>query len=71
MEHPFTDEELLIIFESTRVALADCEIEERIGEALDVSVDEMIRIADKVGDFMGTPLCVDPVAYDGEELEEI
>ena len=49
----FTDEELIIILEAARIAMADEDISAYIGEETDLSFDEMLRISDKVHRFMG------------------
>jgi|TARA_Y100000034_G_scaffold131097_1_gene191064 hypothetical protein len=52
MKHPFTDEELTVIFEAANLSIADAEIFDYIADKLDISDDEMKRISDKLYDFM-------------------
>ena len=52
MNHPFTDEELTIIFEAANLGISDAEIFDYVAENLDISDDEMKRISDKLCEFM-------------------
>ena len=47
-KHPFTDEELGILLEAARVALGRYESFTRIANELDLSDDELKRVADKL-----------------------
>ena len=52
MDHPFTYEELTIIFEAANLGISDAEIFDYIAENLDISDDEIKRISDKLYEFM-------------------
>jgi len=52
--HPFTDEELIVIFEAANQSIGDANIFDTIAEKLDLSDKEMSRIADKLYEFMNT-----------------
>ena len=52
MKHPFTDEELLMIFEALRVALCDEDIFDAVADAMDIQDDELYHLDVKLVDFM-------------------
>ena len=50
--HPFTDSDLITIFELARVALADADIYDDMCEELDISDKSMGKLADKLQSYM-------------------
>ena len=54
MKHPFTDEELLMIFEAIRVVFNDVDVFERTAEALDVRDSALYALDNKVCKFMNS-----------------
>lgn len=50
--HPFTDEELLCIFEAARIGLADAETFETIAENMDLADEVMVPLRDKLHDYL-------------------
>ncbi len=52
MTHPFNDSELVILFETAKVAYDDSELFDLMVEKLDVSDEEMSRLQQKLQTFM-------------------
>jgi len=52
MKHPFTDEELLMIFEAFRVALGDTVMFQDVADAMDIKSRVLHNLDKKVGEFM-------------------
>ena len=52
MKHPFTDEELLMIFEALRVAFSDRDVYAMVADALDISDKTLYALDKKLQDFM-------------------
>jgi hypothetical protein len=50
MKHPFTDEQLLEIFEAARIALSDGEIYDHIAEIMDAS--DLTEVRDRLESYM-------------------
>jgi hypothetical protein len=52
MEHPFSDEELLVLLEVARYALMDAVIFDDMAEQTDTSDAEMTKLTEKLNVFM-------------------
>ena len=52
MKHPFTDEELLMIFEAAFVAFSDRDVYAMVADALDISDKTLYALDKKLQDFM-------------------
>ena len=50
MEHPFTNEQLLEIFEAARIALSDAEIYDHIAEIMDA--EDLTGLRDQLEAYM-------------------
>jgi hypothetical protein len=52
LKHPLKDDELLIVFEAARIALADADVFDGIAESMDLSDKELRRVREKLSAFM-------------------
>ena len=52
MDHPFTDEELIVILEAANLGIANGDIFHYIADKLDISDEEIKRIENKLNEFM-------------------
>lgn len=52
-KHPFNDEELLYLFEFSRIAMGDANTFVEISEAMDVSDEFMVNLREKLQSYLG------------------
>lgn len=52
MKHPFTDEEMVVLLEASRVALADEDVYWAIAEELDLSDEYLQSLGEKLTKYM-------------------
>lgn len=64
----FSEDEVLIIFEAARVALADGDIFDKISEEMDIHDDDMVAVRDKLGEVLSDE--GHPNAFGAKEEED-
>jgi len=52
MDHPFTDNEMLTIFEAARISLEEAETFHHLRDKMDIEFDELSEIETKLKNWM-------------------
>jgi hypothetical protein len=52
MKHPFTNEELMTIFEMARISFADCDLREMMADRMDLADAEMTDLSEHLIGFL-------------------
>lgn len=52
MKHPFTDSELVTIFEAARISLANAELRDELAAEMDIADAELLSLYEKLENYM-------------------